>query len=47
MNKWDVFLHGQWIDRVYFDSDMSAQRVSDSLIDRDGYSEFIVLRRGR
>jgi len=38
---WNVYLGGKWIDCVYFDSDMTAFQVRDSLVDHDGYNPSI------
>lgn len=40
---WDVFLHGRYIDTVYFDSDMTHNDVLQSLINHDGMNPAIVV----
>jgi rubrerythrin len=37
VKAWDVFLEGKIIDTVYFDEDIEADQVMDSLINHDGY----------
>lgn len=40
MRAYDVYLHGRWIDTVYFIR-CTTEEVRRSLIDHDGYSPSI------
>jgi hypothetical protein len=44
---WDVYLNGQWIDRVFFTADCDADYVRRSLINHDGYNPNITVHKGR
>ena len=41
---WNVYLHGNLIDTVWFAASMSAGDVRRSLIDHDGFDPDIVIR---
>lgn len=47
MNAWNVFLNGEHIDTVWYDSDMGYEQVTRSLVDHDGYNPRIVVVRSR
>ncbi len=38
-------LQPTWIDRVFYDEDMSAEEVRRSLVNHDGYSPDITVRK--
>lgn len=41
----EVYRRGRWVTTVYFDADMSADEVYRSLVEHDGYSPAITVRR--
>lgn len=41
---WNVYLHGNLIDTVWFQATMDAASVRRSLIDHDGFDPDIVVR---
>jgi len=41
---WDVFVKGELINTVFYDSDVSAEEVERTLISHDGYDQRIVVR---
>jgi hypothetical protein len=45
-HAWDVYLDGKLIDTVFYTRDCDADYVRRSLIDHDGYSPGIKVRRG-
>lgn len=45
MNAFDVFIDGTWVNRV-FDSETDPQEVRRSLVNHDGYSDAIEVKRG-
>ncbi len=47
--KWDVYLNGKKIDSVFYSrgAKVDADEVRRSLVNHDGYSSAIVVRRGR
>lgn len=47
MQKWDVYLHGKWIDSVFFSDKMSGVYVKTSLVDHDGFSRHILVVKGK
>lgn len=42
---WNVFLHGKWIDAVYYDADCTHDHVKSGLINHDGYHPNIKIKR--
>ena len=44
---WDVYLQVKLIDTVWFDVDCDKEYVLRALIDHDGYSPAITVRRMR
>jgi len=46
---WDVYLKVndkmKWIDKVFFNKSMDAKEVKDSLVNHDGYSSGIVVKK--
>lgn len=42
---WNVYLHGKWIDTVFFAKDCDRDYVLRALIDHDGYDPAITVRR--
>lgn len=45
MNAWNVYLNGRYIDTVYYDKKYDNEDVRMSLINHDGYSHRITVRR--
>lgn len=43
MTPFDIYLHGEWIDRVYYNEGFTEDSVRRSLIDHDGYDSEIVV----
>ena len=43
MNGWDVWLDGEWMDTVFYDSDCDEDYVRRGLIDHDGYDPGILV----
>ena len=43
---WEVYIGQRWIDTVFFQADMDAEDVKRSLVEHDGYSSNIRLKRG-
>ena len=43
---WDVYLHGRWIDTVFYDADMDAGEVASKLAG-DGYDQAVKVIRAR
>ena len=44
MKAWEIYLHGELIEIVYFNRDMDEDQVRRSLVDHDGFSPEITLR---
>lgn len=44
---WDVYLHGRWIDTVFYDTNVDAWSVKDELVGHDGYDSGIKVARAR
>lgn len=44
MYAWNVYLHGKWIDTVFFTKDCDADYVYRALVDHDGYNSGIKVR---
>lgn len=38
MYAWNVYLHGKWIDTVFFMKDCDADYVYHALVEHDGYN---------
>ena len=47
MTGWNVYLHGKWIDKVFYDDDCDAWYVKHGLVNHDGYNPDITVRRER
>lgn len=41
---WNVYLHGNWIDTVFYTLDCDAEYVRNSLINHDGYDSRIQVK---
>jgi len=43
---WDVYLNGKWIEKVFYDADMTdAEEIKKSLVNHDGFNPGIVVRK--
>lgn len=45
MQAWNIYLHGKWIDMVFYDKSCDKEYVLDGLINHDNYHPGITIRR--
>ena len=43
MKQWDIYLHDEHFDTVFFNEDCDLSYVKNSLINHDGYSPNITI----
>ena len=47
MTAWDIYLYGQLIDTVFYHTDIKPVEVRRDLIDHDGMSKYIKIKKSR
>ena len=45
MVGWNVYVNEQWIDKVFFAPNMSADEVKNALVCKDSYYRAIIVRK--